>query len=491
LDGHRSSSNFEPRTSNSTLDVLAGLVDKSLVVAEPTHPGGARYRFLETVRAYAAEHLAHATAEEADAQRCHAQYFRALAERAEPELIGPGQSAWLRRLEPDYSNVRAALAWARARGEWDEGLRLAGALCIFWMFANHLREGHDFLATFLTQARAPAPVRLKALWTAGYLAFHLGEQGTEQSPSPWARGLALAREIGPPGEIARFLAGVGSEAVVRGDSDRACALLEEALTLARQQGNAWIEHAATMWLGLLHWCTGEFEQARYRLEEALALSRIVADARHTANTLITLADVVLLQGDAAQAAALAQESLIERGALGDAWSVGITLVIMARVAVAYSQYERAARLLGAADGLRTSIGAAFELPGRWRTDARCARDATRAALNAATLDTIWTEGQAMSLEDATAYAQAVDLPAPATDRAPTEGPASPLTRREREVVTLIARGLTNAQIATVLIISERTVDTHAEHIRAKLDVRSRAEIAAWAARHNLTELPTA
>jgi non-specific serine/threonine protein kinase len=62
-----------------------------------------------------------------------------------------------------------------------------------------------------------------------------------------------------------------------------------------------------------------------------------------------------------------------------------------------------------------------------------------------------------------------------------------LTRRECEVATLIARGLTNVQIASELIVSERTVDTHAEHIRAKLDVRSRAEIASWVARHNLAD----
>ncbi len=145
------------REAPDTLDVLASLV------------GGPRYRLLETVRAYAAERLAEADPEAEDARRHHAAHFRDLAERAEPELTSQEQAAWLQRLEPDYDNIRAALQWAHEHGDWETGLRLACALWPFWMFANHPREGHDFIATFLALAPPDAPAAPKALRAAARL----------------------------------------------------------------------------------------------------------------------------------------------------------------------------------------------------------------------------------------------------------------------------------------------------------------------------------
>jgi len=69
---------------------------------------------------------------------------------------------------------------------------------------------------------------------------------------------------------------------------------------------------------------------------------------------------------------------------------------------------------------------------------------------------------------------------PADERPNDEPGRHGLTRREREVARLIGQGLTSRQIAERLIISKRTVDAHAEHIRTKLGVHSRAQIAAWA-----------
>jgi predicted ATPase/DNA-binding CsgD family transcriptional regulator/transcriptional regulator with XRE-family HTH domain len=475
-------------TDPSTLDLLASLVDKSLVVAEPAEPaglGGTRYRFLETLGAYAHEQLAASELERDEARHRHAVYFRGLAERAEPELMGPEQVVWLRRLELDYGNLRAALQWASEREVWEEGLRLAGALWKFWLFGNRLHEGREVLSALLSLVPPRAPQRLKALWTAGYLDFYLGERTEDGVLGPRLEGLALARELGDWSQIGRFLVGVASEAIVRGDVERARGYLDEALALARLHDDSWLIQLALLTLGMLHWSVADLGAARRFLEDAIAVSALVPDARLTANALVILADVVLLQGEPDRAGALGRKSLLVRRGLGDAWGVGVTLAILARADVARGRFARAARLLGASEGLRCSIGVEFQVPARCLDDHERAVEATRLALDETVFAAAWTEGQAMTLDEAVEYATVAEPPRPEGGRPPAQASGGPLTRREREVATLMARGLTNAQIAAELVISERTVDTHAEHIRDKLDVRSRAEIAAWAARHGL------
>jgi len=106
------------------VDLLSRLVDKSLVVAETTGIGGARYRMLEPIRQYAQEKLEESgEAEEVRSQ--HASFFLALAEEAEPGLRGPEDAEWLERLEAEHDNMRAALSWALERGQTELGLRLA------------------------------------------------------------------------------------------------------------------------------------------------------------------------------------------------------------------------------------------------------------------------------------------------------------------------------------------------------------------------------
>jgi DNA-binding NarL/FixJ family response regulator len=57
-----------------------------------------------------------------------------------------------------------------------------------------------------------------------------------------------------------------------------------------------------------------------------------------------------------------------------------------------------------------------------------------------------------------------------------------LTAREREVAGLVAKGLTNRDIAARLVVSKRTVDAHLEHILSKLGYSSRVQVAALASR---------
>ena len=133
------------------LDGLTALVDQSLVQGEEQESGPPRFALLETIREYARERLA-ASGEAPTIQRAHADYYLALAERAEPELHGPEQLQWLGRLRREHHNLQAALGWARDAGEVELGLRLAGALCQYWNTAAYFGEGRAWIAELLTLA---------------------------------------------------------------------------------------------------------------------------------------------------------------------------------------------------------------------------------------------------------------------------------------------------------------------------------------------------
>src|ERR671920_388512 len=151
--------------------LLSGLVEKSLVVAEPTGQGGVRYRLLEPVRQYALEKLEQ-SGEVEDIKRSHVEYFLTLAEEAEPWLSGPRGAEWFERLEEELDNIRVALSWARARGEAELSLRLAGSLGGFWFWGGHYGEARGWLEEALAQeGRTSTLVRAKALAAASSMAW--------------------------------------------------------------------------------------------------------------------------------------------------------------------------------------------------------------------------------------------------------------------------------------------------------------------------------
>ena len=253
----------------AVLDLLAGLVDGSLVT---THERDAemRYGLLETVRQYAAGRLSDAG--EADAVRDrHRTHFVALAEATQPDLVGAGgQDLVVRRLAVELPNLRAALDCASATAA-DDGLRIAAAVELFWLFTGRYREGDASYARALHAAgEEPAELRGFVLAARANLGIYAGDS---QNAPGWAKAaLAIGERCGDLGVQARALNALGLM-VARTDPRRGRELLTRAVELAAQVGDDWcgidaLQCVAVAWL----WQDG-FDAARATLDEAYARAR--------------------------------------------------------------------------------------------------------------------------------------------------------------------------------------------------------------------------
>jgi predicted ATPase/transcriptional regulator with XRE-family HTH domain len=316
--------------------LIESLVDKSLL-----WPGDAEkpYRMLETIREYALEQLA-ACDEAALGQRRHAEYYLALAEAAAPELNGPGQAAWLERLEWEHANLRAALEWMLAQEDPALALRLAGVLWRLWEKHGHWSEGRRWLARVLEHGQgAPARLCEAALNGAGVLAYRQGDYA--QATRLYEASLAARRELGDRRGMGATLNNLSLVAYDQGDYARATALCEEALALFREIGLARGLAAALDNLGLTAYAQGDYGRAAALCEESLALRRREGDAQWTAISLNVLGMVAREQGEYARAAERHAESLSLFTLLGDGWGRAEVLGNLGHLALAQGAYDTA------------------------------------------------------------------------------------------------------------------------------------------------------
>jgi len=500
------------------VDLLSRLVDKSLVVAETTGIGGVRYRMLEPIRQYAQEKLEESgEAEEVRSQ--HASFFLALAEEAEPGLRGPEDAEWLERLEAEHDNMRAALSWALERGQTELGLRLAGALWLFWEAHGHYGEGRRWLEEALEKdGQASAAARAKALEGLGWTTYRQGD--TDRAKAIAEEGLRLSDEGGLGGVVtADFLRMSGMMAKVQGHRERARELQEESLRLSREEDDKLRIAHSLLVLGITMEGLGDLKRAKELYEEGIVLSREIGYAAILARFLLSLGYELLREGDFERGATLNEEAaalLRERGykggslelaldnlgwaallqgnherartsfeeslilckVLGNKLNASESLEGMACISAAEIASERAARLFGAAEALREAVGLEH-LPEEdaWRKPYLAA---ARVRLGEASWAGAWAEGRAMSMEQAIEYAlseqKLATPPSPESEQPSSDEPPS-LTRREKEVAILVRRGLTNRQIASELVLSEHTVHHHVSNILKKLNLNSRQQVA--------------
>jgi predicted ATPase/DNA-binding CsgD family transcriptional regulator len=298
------------------LDGVALLMDKSLLQQAGQEAETARLVMLETIREYGLEVLA-TSGEMERTRQAYAEYYLALAERAELERGGPEQAAWLKQLEQEHENLRAALSWSLEPAADEEGrlhreiaLRLTGALWMFWWVHGYLSEGRTFLERALTTSEGvPAPIQAKALFTAAHLAFVQSDY--ERAEALCEESLALYRELGDQRGIAFSLGTLGNIAWVRSDPATARSLLEEALALFREVDDQEYAAYSLFSLGLVASSRGEYARACALYEESVAIHRQLRNKRGIAHSLSQLAQALFdCQADQARVRSLVEECLV-------------------------------------------------------------------------------------------------------------------------------------------------------------------------------------
>jgi predicted ATPase/DNA-binding CsgD family transcriptional regulator len=384
--------------TESVLDAVASLIDKSLLQQTGQEDEEPRFAMLETIREYGLECLAmHREME--STQQAHAEYYLAQAEQAEPHLKGAEQGRWFARLEQEHDNLRATLRWSlepeKVEHRSEMALRLGAALGQFWEVHGHWSEGQNFLERALAGSKGVAVrVQVKALKAAAHLASVQGDTDRAEVLSEeclarcrelgdmagialslrllgfiaewrsnfvvaYARteeSLALFREVGDKEGIAGSLVNLGWIVSLQGEYARASALLEESLALFREWGNLQgIAFSLIALANLLFISQGDPAKVRALLEEGHTLSRELGYQNGTAWALGLLGQVFLQQGDTVKARSLLEESVVLSRDIGNR-NIAWELIVLGRVAASERDYAAARALYEDGLALAREVG---------------------------------------------------------------------------------------------------------------------------------------
>lgn len=322
-----------------------------------------------------------------------------------------------------------------------------------------------------------------ALRRLGYIMR--GENDLAQASKYLREGLALARELGDRYLLAVLLLTEGDIAASQSDLALAAERDQEGLKLARELGNKSLVALATQNLGYLAGLQGNLAQALVRTQEALGIMRELGDKTSMTATLHTLGYLFMQHDDLAQASACYQEGLTLAREIGNKRHIGLHLIGLAEIALAQEQPRRAARLFGAA---RAMLDIEAELNADELAAYERRTEVAREALGEEAFAALHLQGQSMSPEEAFAASEeaaAIRRQASGVPSSSRETYPDGLTRREVEILRLLATGHTVAQIAGRLVISERTVTTHISAIYRKIRAGSRSEATRYAIAHKL------
>jgi predicted ATPase/DNA-binding CsgD family transcriptional regulator len=491
--------------ARTDLDTLDSLVDKSLV-RRGTLAGGTRLHLLETIREFAYDALVAEGERDACVSR-HADFFLGLTERLEADLASSDAQA-LERIDVEYDNLLAALGRLIDAGD-ARAVELAAASWRLWYMRGRHSEGRRWLERLLraplggdraTRARAAVGAAQLALHQADYKAaaelaadaLALAREGSDpraicgalrtlaivardQGEHATARALAreavdAARPLDDPHLLAQSLSCLGRVEFFAGGNRASLQLHSEAIELLEHAGSATEREIEGIFVGWCHISDSDYEAAAPYFERSWDAARGLDDRWLVALSLGGLLRIAASRGDLELAVDHAVEALRICSAIDERFLGAMCIVGLAD---ALQPGARAARLLGAADALRTGVGAKW--PVLLAKEYRRAIEAARGTLSPDAFAVAIAEGRAMSLAGAEREVEATRQ-----TRRPDD-----LTARELEVLRLVARGLTNQQVAAELVLSERTVHAHLRSMYRKLAISSRTAATRYALEHGL------
>jgi non-specific serine/threonine protein kinase len=470
--------------------VVASLLDKSLVRRLPGDDEAAEFSMLESLREYAAQQLtAHGEWQEARAR--HADYYAGLAVQSEASIGLPEERAWWPRIGRYQADIRAALEYCLRAARDARALPLAAALGWYHYTRGDPGSGQQLVEKVLSSevARPNVPddgseARTGALAgvliTGGILGWAAGQP--RQAQELLLRALEYSEQRGDVRRAAIACAFLGHVARAGGRWDDSASWHRRAAAgfgqLGNVQGVAWARYD----LGLLARDRGDLDSAATLLRASLREARELDYPWAVAWSAWGLGTTMIAQGKVDEPCPLLGEALQIYAELNDPRGVAQCLEALAQIACELAHYETAARLIGSAAAHRARLAAP---PGDAEQARTSAVEQTLAeSLGPDAAERLRQVGLAMPAQQSAELGMAVaNGVAPGDpDRA---GPAL-LTRRERQVAALVAAGRTNRQVGRALGISEKTAEVHLQHVMSKLQVRSRAEVAAWAATHQLS-----
>jgi len=457
------------------LDVVASLVDKSILNREDRGPS-ARYLMLDTLREYGRTRLDESSEGPSTRDR-HRQYFECIARE---RVFGPDAVEILDRLRVEHGNLRAALEFCASEpGQAGHGLAIASALWKFWTANGAFAEGRTWLARLLEIAPQEANDRHAwALCMAGWLASL--ENDFAAAASLLEQSGAEATQLRDPSLLGYIAMFSGSIATAERRNADAMALYEQALDHFRETTDAFGIAFSVRRLAMIESAAGDYDRATAHYEECLRLCEEHREDWEKAYALWGLGLVAWRQADHVRATELLRQSIKINSSYDDHRGVALGIEGLAWVDADAKQSERAACLLGAADTIwrtfKTPMSGYLQLAG---AHDQC-EEAVRRALGEQAYESAFELGAHFTPQQATEYALDASFNGAPSRRLPraVKSP-TPLTRREQEIAQLVAKGLTNREIASQLVISDRTAETHVEHILTKLGFRSRTQIAAW------------
>jgi predicted ATPase/DNA-binding NarL/FixJ family response regulator len=520
-----------------TQAALHELVEHNLLRREWDDAGLPRFAMLNTIQDFAAAQLA-ASGEAPSAERALADWVLDLAEQAAPHLFGRDQAHWLARIDRESHLIAQALRRAIERRETAIALRMCAALWWSWYMRGLCAEGRAALeAALALPGEERSLARAQALIGNGALAYLQADVAAAIASG--TTGLALGRALADATTVALGLNLLGNIALWKGDHALARRHYEEQIASQREAAEAGpLDPAANFGLALsltnlgsVWQGAGDDRRAIPLQEESLGLMRALGDRQGTAHALLRLGEARNRLGQHEAGAALVSEALALFRALGDRWGIARSLLALGRIRVhladppgalalmrealpifqgagirlgvidccetiaattaLQSSPARAARLMAAANAQRSELGAAR--PAHEAAEYEALVEQLRRALGDRDFEAAWVSGQTLTFEQGIDAALAPDdvVPAPAPQMRADAAEIAKLTRRERQVIALLACGLTNRQIAERLFNSERTIETHVQKIGSKLGFARRTQIATWANAHGITELPPA
>lgn len=493
------SSDMTGEQDEPILNIVTSLLNQSLLQRE-TQASNQEQRFimLETIREYALECLQNSE-EEKTARQMHAEYYLALAKTLELKVMGGEPPHWIAWIESEFENLRAAFGWFLFSRDAERVLQMSGALWAFWLQSS-TAEGYSWIHQALeccqqSATKVQTDTRALAMHAAAMLGYY--RSNWSQADKLADESLQLFRATGNTRGIARVFITQGIGALLRGQYVVAHAVARESLRVLRKTSYAWLSAEALLVLAYSCYFQGDYHQAYTVGKEGFALSQQTGELYAMIRAVHAYALFAEARGNTADVQAMYEEIMaitqttIEAGAFPP---IAVCLVGLGAIATLLKQYTWAVNLWGKAKTLYRRRDGLSEFEARkWLSIILGTHllypqgmETVYAQLGEQAFTAAWNEGQTMTLDQL--------LTRPKLQRSFTTHSSSEkvsiaysneLTPREKEVLRLLAQGLSSALIAKQLVISLVTVNSHIRAIYSKLGVSSRSKATRFAIEHHL------